>query len=520
MQVFAFLIWVLLTIITPLAEGLLQVNPIIEDLGYTQIKLKEIEIVNETSTILHIINPLELNEILAQIEMNVANLNTSNKILLDSEITNIKAKIKSIIPSSIHRKRRGLINAVGTVNKWLFGTMDSDDREEILNHLNIIEENTHNSITTINSQISINTHFNKSLITLKNTIEQDRLKILQAYNEIKETNKQSLTHSLFLDQIIKLRYLEDKINQIQDNIASAKHNIVHPSILTAEEISLFNIDFFKLKLIKMGIMAYKNDSLVFALKIPQNYILTNLILITPLPNIDNYEIDETNEYIVKIENKTYLYEEDVLQKDLKVSKNCIFHNNCKLRFNNKTSMEILDDETILIKNAKNENLIHNCDNRDIILNKNYLINFYNCQIDIFKQRLSNQIKTIQAKYYLPNKDSNITFEKNLSFENIAIKHIENIKEINELKYHKIVSYSFISIIIFVILIISIVFVILWLKYKKQNNVLISQKIEKNFTFKPKTTESNIFELAKNPKIDVLKSSITSDSSKSIKSLIF
>lgn len=144
----------------------------------------------------------------------------------------------------------------------------------------------------------------------------------KAFDELSKQNNEIIRKSLYLDQMIKLRYLENKINQIQDNIASAKHNIVHPSILTAEEIEAYNIDFYKLKLIKLGIMKYKDELLVIAIKIPQNYIRTDLKLITPLPNKDFIEIEENNEYIVEIENKILTYQEDTMLKDLKTSKMC------------------------------------------------------------------------------------------------------------------------------------------------------------------------------------------------------
>lgn len=279
--------------------------------------------------------------------------------------------------------------------------------------------------------------------------------------------------------MIKLKYLENKVNQIQDNIASAKHNIIHPSILTAEEIELYQIDFFKLKLIKMGIMEYKDQSLVFAIKIPESYIETELKLITPLPNKDNFEIEENNEYIVHIDKKVYSYQQDTILRDLKISKNCIWNNQCKLKYNNKTRIEILDDETLLVKNAINEELIQNCDDRKITLNKNYFISFYNCELKIFEETFRNQKKIIQDKYFYPSNTFNQTFTKAITFDNIVTKHFENIKEIEELKYHKTISYG-INITIFVIIIIIIIIVIMWMKCKNTNIKIVNEKIQENF----------------------------------------
>lgn len=55
------------------------------------------------------------------------------------------------------------------------------------------------------------------------------------------------------DQIQKLKNIEYKINVIQENKASAKNNIFMPGILSTDKINKFNNDFYKLKLIRMGV---------------------------------------------------------------------------------------------------------------------------------------------------------------------------------------------------------------------------------------------------------------------------
>lgn len=439
-----------------------------------QVKLREVEIVNQTSTIIHVIDPTEINNILTQIETNLERLDIDSKNLINSEIKVIRARIKSITPRNNVRRRRGLINFAGSVQKWIFGTMDDDDRQEILEHLKVTDENNHNAITNLNKQIKINTHFNESINILKSSVEEDRIKMTEAFNGIRKQNDEIVKHSLYVDQIIKLRYLENKVDQIQDNIISAKHNIIHPNILTAEEIELYKIDFYKLKLIKVGILEYKNQMLIIAIKIPQNYIKTDLKLLTPLPNKDYFEIDENNEYIVEIENKFLEYKEDTMLKDLKISKNCVWTKQCKLRYNNKTKIEILDDETILIKNALEEKLIQNCDDRNISLSKNYFITFYNCKIKLYQETFYNQKKIIQDKYFYPSNNFNLTHVKAVTFDNIVLKHFENIKEIEELKFHKKVSYG-ITVTLVIILIISLAIIVIWQKKNIKNKIEIIHK---------------------------------------------
>lgn len=71
------------------------------------------------------------------------------------EVQLLKSKIKTITFSTHKRNKRGLINGVGTLYKWLFGTMDDIDRQEIVQHFEIIDTNNHNAINNLNKQIHI-----------------------------------------------------------------------------------------------------------------------------------------------------------------------------------------------------------------------------------------------------------------------------------------------------------------------------------------------------------------------------
>lgn len=446
------------------AKGLLQVNPVHENAGYLEIKLQEVEIVNQTNTVIHLIDINDINQILDQISENIKNLDIYNKNLLELEIDTIRIKVKTITPSSI-RKKRGAINIIGSMYKWLFGTMDEEDREEILGHLETIDQNNHNLISTTNKQISINSYFNDTFTKLKEAIEDDRHKIQETFKEIKEKNNRMAKELFYLDQLSKLKNLEHKIEQIQDNIVASKSNFIHPNIFTNDEILKYNIDFYKLKMLKIGIMNYKENSLIIAIQIPKSYIVTDLRLITPLPNKNFLEIDEEDHFVIEINNKKFEYEDKVALKHLKASKSCIWKNSCKLLYNNKTEIKEIDDETLLIKNGNGEKLIQNCDDRNIVIEKNYFIIFNNCELKIKNETYSNHKEIIKEKYFYPNaKEIGKESVTPLPFQKIISQHFENTEEIKELKFHKKISYGIN--IVFVILLIIIVIVIFL--YKKPN----------------------------------------------------
>lgn len=465
----------------PTVQGLLQVTPIHEEDRYIRVRIRDVEIANNTDIILHMINPNEINQIVQQLEQNIKELNLKNREILETEIRTIKSKLKTIQNPS--RQKRGLINLGGTINKWLFGTMDDNDRQEILEHLQVVDENSHNSIQNLNKQIKINESFNKTLLNLKELIEDDRKKILQSINETNFHIKNLSETISFLDQETKLRYIENKINQILDNIVAAKNNFIHPSMLTTEELDLYKVDIHKLKLLKVGVLEYQNKFLVFAIKIPRDYILTELQLIKPVPNKQNFEIDEKDELIVEINNNTYNYNESSNLKDLKLSNHCMTKKKCTLKYNNVTSIEEIDDETILLKNMYNDSLIQNCDKRKYQLKGNFLINFNNCTLEIKRQKFYNKKITILDKYYYPVENIQIITQKTIDFNKIIIENEKNIEEIKELKFHRNIMYGT-NISVTFLVAISILIVISYICWKNKKDKI---KIINNM--KPEASDS-------------------------------
>lgn len=456
-------------------ESTLTIQPLTSDNGYTTIKMFEADLINETKIILHLIKPREIQNIIIDLENNVDSLKKEYRNIINNEIQIVKSKLKSITPSQT-RTKRGLLNVIGSAQKWLFGLMDDEDRQHILEHLEVTKANNHNIIAATNQQITINEHFNRSITMLKDSIKEDRLKIENSINKIQSSYNEIFNNLQFHSLIMKLKILEEKIDQIQDNIASAKYNLFHPSILTAEEIEINNIDFYKLKLIRMGVLIFAEDTIVFAIKIPDSYIHTTIKLIIPLPNENNLEIAQDRELVTEINGIHYTFEQEKLLKDLKISKNCIFYKNCYWVQNNKTLIETLTDDTILIINAKNTSIYHNCENNNNVkLNKNHVITYNNCTLNINNNIYSNK----KTEFYDKIIDLPLTkhdFPRKLTFDEIVLEHIENIKEIKEIKFeNEIMLYGGPTIL--TIIIITVIITIMCIKRKE--TIIINKRIREN-----------------------------------------
>lgn len=451
-------------------RSILLSNPIISETGFINVKIKTVEIVNQTITVLHMINPNDFSTVIEDIESNMMNMKIPPNGLIEKQIQILKSRLKSINSLSRNiRKKRGLLNIVGSAQKWLFGTMDNDDRTDILNHLDIITTNSHNAIEGLNKQIVINDHFQDSINLLKSIIRSDRNMTKSVVNDLKSENGRIITRLYYSDILFKLKFIEDRINQIQDSIASAKNHILHPSILTSDEIVNYDIDFHKLQLTKLDALYYKDNFLVIAIKIPLDFFKTDLRLMLPMPNSKFLEIDSDKEYFITVNNIQYKYEENKSLKYLQRSSRCTLYSNCKLKYNDLFNIITIDEETVIIKNAKNQEIIQNCDDRHILINGNHILSFYDCEIKIDYNVFTNKNEIVFDKYvYDDNVTYNFTENISLNYKGLSNNSFHNLNEIKELKMHKNISYGInISIMIIFIIIVSVLMFII-----KKNQIKI------------------------------------------------
>lgn len=444
--------------------------------GYAIINMGQTEIIQTTKTILHIINTEEIRQTINTFVENTRKLKVDDDPIIKRQIGTLYAKVTAIEPGK--RQKRGLVNIIGTGQKWLFGTMDDSDRQEIADHLNTLGKNQENIASHLNQQIEINGHLSESISYLKSTIESDRKELSKSYVELTENERRFILQQLKLDQLVRLRMLEEHLNQLIDNIALVKHGLIHPSLLTTEEINETGLDFYKLKNAKAGLLKYSIDTLVLAIKIPDKYQIVNLKLITAIPTGNKTEIEEDDHYFLEANNTKFEFLNNVqYAKDLKPLRSCIVNKNCKTKQNELMEINEIDDTTIICKNLRDQEIINNCDDRKIKLSGNYLIVINNCSIKIMNKTFSNSNVKFKERFYYYD-EINYNFTKNLSFEDVIIRNIENLKHINLLKIHRNVSYSAISAVT-CILIIIIIFILKLVRRNKNLTISIKTLRENN-----------------------------------------
>lgn len=262
------------------------------------------------------VNLTDIHNLILNLENNVNILNSKNCSLC---INNIKPNIdqtnilyKNIINAfeNINPKRlkRGLLNIVGSAQKWLFGTLDNDDLELINDKFNKLRNNQQRIVNEVNLRTSILSHMmNKTEQTIK-TINSDLEKIETSLTNIHDRFLITVLNEYILTNAqILLNYLEN----LENAISFAQLNVVHHSILKNADLEIIleklNLLYNQKQLAKFGYLQSHRDfygvqlirntnELIFNIKIPilsqETY---NLYRLYPIP-IQNLTLFLKNPY--------------------------------------------------------------------------------------------------------------------------------------------------------------------------------------------------------------------------------
>ncbi|KAK7602595.1 hypothetical protein V9T40_008184 [Parthenolecanium corni] len=154
---------------------------------------------------------------------------------IEEQFHNLFTTVESI------RVKRGIIDGIGIASKWLFGTMDSDDAEQIDQKIqNFTSSNTamqdliSHQIKLVNSSIN-NFEANNRIFERNNDRIQVLLKTIKndliSNNQTRAIENFYNTYELFQNQRV---HVQAEIETLQSTISFAKRDILHPAVLTPE----------------------------------------------------------------------------------------------------------------------------------------------------------------------------------------------------------------------------------------------------------------------------------------------
>lgn len=445
--------------------------------GYIMIKLEEIQLINNYTKILHIINTTEYETAAKQIQNNINTLEPKSKLIgpifttIKHSFKHLETKIKALKPH--YRQKRGLINILGTGLKYITGTMDSNDEIEIKNELDIIKLNNKNLINENNKQVKINQNIMEQIKNISNyvTNQQEIIgKYFDMYNNINPNEIAKLENEVkFLKYVDQISYdiglLKDHVDDVEQIILTSKLGVLSKNILTLEELNLIQ-NFESLKNIKTIVTTYEEE-IIIILMIP-NYseFKYSRILIEPIPNNENKSIVLKDKIILVDKNNVAykpIIKDDLIKnliniKDLCISKIVKYKEaECIIETNNDQEIKEISPGLIITKNINFVNLKQNCNNFNLNVTGNNIILYENCTVKIHDDTYESLSYKIQEHFVLPNVIVKINEDKKnsiLKSNELIIKQINNrdlIREIINEKYNTKINWTIIAIIMLLIL---------------------------------------------------------------------
>ena len=227
--------------------------------------------------------------------------------------------------SKISRRKRGLVNLLGTTIKFIAGNPDADDLNTINNNLDSLFKNQHEVINKLNQFASVANHISKRLELDTLTINRNLAYFDSLFNKYQQSQERL---SLLQNELFQSNALLGMSLTIERTISFALRNIPNLELVSLEEIRNIRNYLFKvytpaqllpydnehlfeiLSFGKMNVMSI-HEMLTFILKIPilKPYPAA-MSRIYPLPNYQQIILQPPKKYLMEIEHSDFWTDED------------------------------------------------------------------------------------------------------------------------------------------------------------------------------------------------------------------
>lgn len=161
---------------------------------------------------------------------------------LKYQLNIVNRKLNTFYPEK--RQKRGLINPLGSLVKFVSGNMDNDDAQEIHNNILKLETDQNKIVTKLNNHISLSKNIMSNINDSLTLIVKNQINVENKTNElIRLINKGNFDISHFydaqeiLDQIkYNLDSLLNYLEEIENAVTFANLEVVHPSIISYQDL--------------------------------------------------------------------------------------------------------------------------------------------------------------------------------------------------------------------------------------------------------------------------------------------
>lgn len=394
---------------------------------------------------IHQINLEEINSNLLYIE-NVSNVVNLTDHLSDTFLYKLKIakdKLNSLFPK---RYKRGLINGLGTVIKYIAGNPDQDDLDILQHNLGKIQSTINQFKNNHDKQIKINDSVQKTINKVSVTIGK-LVKRFKTNNEIFRKEVEEINLILNVDIIIKT--LED----IEEQFIFSKSNILNKNILSSKDKN-YIVEFLKNQGIKLHfedeifefvkcVAVIKDDHVFFIIKIPivenQDYDLIQL----ETTNINGSRINMETQYVAKFKRSIYKQTGQCVLCDNthKLNDGCIFSiltnqpAKCDMfKDSNRIVVKEITPGTVLLDSTSRVHVSDSCGD-DRIIAAPMIIETENCTVTILNRTFTQNLQTLSSpEFSTPIFGKQIEPRNQLpDIEEIHQVNMENLEEITRIR---------------------------------------------------------------------------------------
>lgn len=452
------------------------------------------------------------------------------------KINNLKNTLNHC--TSKPRNKRGLINIAGSAQKWLFGTLDSEDGIKYDHYIKILKDNQNILHKDLNSQKIVIDNLTQTIDSQLAVIERNQKYVSERLKSLDlkiQTTFAILYISFLNDNInLELSQIETTFRNIQTAINFAKTGTMHYSILKYDDLEKILGEVSSNKQIPFdNLMKYyetmythvtsEKELVIFTIRIPLVERIPFLLYkIYPVP-ILNKTIDIRHRYLlISNDNNYYTLDQDCLmiekfhlciREKLTKEDQCLHQmmnltGQCPtipVTFKQKSVFQISDDSLLLI--PKNEQKIFfQCSNQETIeiVNQPSVIFPGDCKIDIDELKFSKlNSDTLNFRIKLPKiiikNISNFNEKFPIEIEKVDHSLIQEAKkQIRALQTHELHNLTInshtdwekytIGILVLACISISLIIFIIYLNRNYKKSKKLDSSVELN-DFPPKATVS-------------------------------
>lgn len=236
--------------------------------------------------------------------------------LANTLIGNINKTRELFNKFNFNRNKRGLLNGLGTLIKFITGNADDNDLNNINAHIQELQQTQNSEIQKVNKMVSLANHISQRLNTQTEVINKN-FQLTQSHFESLETILDLRT--LIISEIHETENMLDLLTKLERTISMSIHDIPNLEIINVDEIlnvhnhlmkayspsQLLPFDethLFKFikstKLVTVG----TKDTITFLLKVPiLNPYPSEYFHIYPIPNEDGVVLAPPKNHLIKTE---------------------------------------------------------------------------------------------------------------------------------------------------------------------------------------------------------------------------